>query len=202
MSSTNDTYHHLLVQAQPKSILKKSPSPRVLDTLINSETEKNDITNRLCTFNDHQSVKENSSIEIPLTKLNITSNENSYQYKIDDQLIRTNPPPYADSSSSLTSDNEPQQQRIRIKSKKSYYRPLVATGKLSSSSDDNDERQEKRSMQESKTTLLRSNKYRPTDMQLDEFMRKYQQQGGIPIPNNEDQDQEQIITKLPRNYHQ
>jgi hypothetical protein len=43
-------------------------------------------------------------------------------------------------------------------------------------------------------------------MQLDEFMRKYQQQGGIPLPNN-DSDKTQITTDDPidhdeDNYHQ
>jgi hypothetical protein len=239
MSSTNDTYHHLLVQAQPKSILKKSPSPRFLDSSINSEndhysnpilpptedTKKNDIDkgktshNDVCILNDNQSInKDNStlsSVEMPSTKLIMTSNENSCQYEMDSQLIRTIPPADPLSSSPLTSDDErrpppQQQQRIRMKPKKTYYRPLVATGRLSSSasaSDNNDERKAKQSMKESKITLIRSNKHRQKDMQLDEFIRKYQQQGGIPIPNKEHHDKEQITTKLPinhprNNYHQ
>jgi hypothetical protein len=39
----------------------------------------------------------------------------------------------------------------------------------------------------SKITSIRPNKHRPKDMQLDEFMRKYQQQGGIHLPTKEDQ---------------
>lgn len=221
MSSTNDTYHHLLVQTQPKSILKKSPSPRFLDTSINSEksyysnpipssiydTEKIDIDK--CITNDNQSVtKDNSnisSVKIPLTKLIITSNENLCQYEIDSQMIQNNPPP-VDSSSSFTSDDEKQQQkqqRIRIKSKKNYYRPLVAIGTLpsSASSSENDERKAKRSMEESKITLIRSHKHREKDMQLDEFMRKYQQQGGISFPSKQDHDNDQITTKSPINHH-
>jgi hypothetical protein len=224
MSSTNDTYHHLLVQTQPKSILKKSPSPRFLDSTINFENnyysniiqlstyeneinniDKNNIThNHVCILNDNQSVnKDNSnlsSIEVPLATLIMTSNENSCQYEIDSQLIRTNSP--VDLSSSLTSDDDDeQQQHIRSKPKKNYYRPLFVTGTLSSSSDNYDERKAKRSMQESKTTLIRSKKHRQKDMQLDEFMRKYQPKGGIPIPPKEDHDKKQITTKLPINHH-
>jgi len=198
MSSTNDTYHHLLVQTQPKGILKKSPSPKFLDSTINSE---NDYYSNTCILNDNQSVKKDnsdlSSIEVPLDKLIMTSNGNSSQYEIDNQLIRTYPP--ADLSSSLTSDDEQQQQQhVRLKLKTKCYRPFVTTGTLSSSSDNIDERKAKQSMEESKTTLIRSKKHRQKDMQLDEFMRKYQQQGGIPIPTpKEDHDK----TKHPINHH-
>jgi hypothetical protein len=224
MSSTNGIYHQLLVQTQPKSILKKSPSPRFLDSsndyysntilLSNYENEVNGIDksvtshNHTCILDDNPSVKKNNSnlpsVEVPLTKLIMTSNENSCQYEIDSQLTRTNPP--VDSSSSLTSDDEKQQQqqRVRKKSKKNYYRPLSSSA---SSSDNNNEKKAKRSMEESKTTLIRSNKHRQKDMQLDEFMRKYQHQGGIPRPSKQDHDKNQIITKLPINhpgndYHQ
>jgi len=221
MSSTNGIYHQLLVQTQPKSILKKSPSPRFLDSsndyysntilLSNYENEVNGIDksvtshNHTCILDDNPSVKKNNSnlpsVEVPLTKLIMTSNENSCQYEIDSQLIRTNSP--VDLSSSLTSDDddEQQQQHIRSKPKKNYYRPLFATGTLSSSSDNYDERKAKRSMEESKTTLIRSKKHRQKDMQLDEFMRKYQPKGGIPIPPKEDHDKKEITTKLPINHH-
>jgi hypothetical protein len=206
MSSTNDTYHHLLVQTQLKSILKKSPSPRFDDpkstidddsssNIIlssNYQVEKNDIneSNYACLLNDNLFIEKNlSSVETPLSKLIMISNET------DTPLIRTAPP--ADSSSPTTDD---EQQRNRIKAKKNYSRPFVATGTLSSSSD-NDEREAKRSMIESKIPLRRSSKQRrPKDMQLDEFMRKYQHQGGIYIPTNEDHGKEEkITTKDPIN---
>ncbi|CAF2438154.1 unnamed protein product [Rotaria sp. Silwood2] len=227
MSSTNDTYHHLFVQTQPKSILKKSPSPRFLDSSndfeknyysnINLsstyETDKNDIDQSVinnnnnhnkCMLNDNQYVTDNiksSSIETPLTTSTMKLNENLSQYKIDNQLIGSIPPADAISSSPHTSDDEQQQQRIKIKSKKNYYRPFVINGTVSSSAssssdNDNDERKAKRSMRESKTTLIHSNKYRQKDMQLDEFMRKYQQHGGIYMPIiKESFSKEQITSK-------
>jgi hypothetical protein len=186
MSSTNDIYHHLFVQTQPKSILKKSPSPKFLETSTNSktdqysntnisstnETKQNDIdknktnNNHVCILNDNQSIKKDnsdlSSIEVPLTKLIPTCKENVCQHEIDSELIQTNPP--TDSSPSpLTSDDEHhhhQQSHSKTKSKKIYYRPVVVTRTLSSSassSDNNDERKAKRSIVESETTLIRSN---------------------------------------------
>jgi hypothetical protein len=217
MSSANDTYHHhLLVQTQPKSILKKSSSPKFTDLSIDSDNnlhvnpEKDDIDineisinknnnhHHVCILNDNPSERKDnsclSSIEVPLTKLIMTS------YELDGQSIQT-----ADSSSSslITSDDEQQQQRrVKFKpKKKKRHRPFVTTGTLSSSSD-NDERMEKQSMGESKTTLIRSNKRRTKDMQLDEFMRKYQQQGGIPLPIKDEADNEQITTQVPINHHQ
>jgi hypothetical protein len=193
MSSTNDIYHHLFVPIQPKSILKKSPSPRFLDSSINFEKDyySNTLLSSTCNSDNsktskNQSIKmDNSnlpSVETPLTKLIMTSNENSCQYEIDRQLVRSIPP-RADSSS----DDEPsqQQQRIKIKPKKTYYRSFAPNGTMSSSpssSDNNDERKAKLSVVSSKTTSIRSNKHRQKDMQLDEFIRKYQQQGGIHLP--------------------
>ena len=140
MSSTNDTYQHLFVQVQPKSILKKLPSPRLHDSIMNSEID---------------------SYSNPSVKNEISFNE----YPIEHQLIRSIP--RADSSSlSLESDDD--NERIRMKPKKNYSRSFVATGILSSSSD-NEERKGKRSMQESKPTLIRSKKQHQKDMQLDEF---------------------------------
>jgi len=156
MSSTNNIYHHLFVPIQPKSILKKSPSPRFHDLSTNFE----------------------SSL--------VPSNDNVYQYEIDRNFLRTLPP-----SADLSSDDEQQQyQRSKIKPKKTYYRSFIANGTLSSSpssSDNDDERKAKLSLASSKTTLIRSNKHQQKDMQLDEFMRKYQQQGGIHLPTKEDQ---------------
>lgn len=216
MSSTNDTYHHLFVQAQPKSILKKSPSPKFLDGPMSfdanlptvsptDEVEKDGIEackisnqNHVCILDDNQPVKKDNSflfsLEIPLTKVIVPSDE------IAAPLARALP--RADSSSSLTSDEE-QQQRVRSKPKKNYHRPFVATSTLSSSSD-NDERNARRSMKESKPTPLRSSKHRAKDMQLDEFIRKYQHEGGIPLPTKEDHEQEQTTTTttLPINHRQ
>ncbi|CAF3336230.1 unnamed protein product [Rotaria socialis] len=218
MSSTNDTHQHLFVQSQLKSILKKSPSPRFLDSSISFEndqypnvipstpyenekkddideiTPNNNNSNHMSVLTDNRSVKKDNSnlspIELPLPMT--TSNENSCQYKIDTRLIETNPPVKSSRSSSPSlhsSDGEHEhqqpQQRIRTKSKKNYYRPFVIDGAVSSSassSDNNDERKAKRTLIESKTALLQSNKSRQKDMQLDEFMRKYQQRGGIHIP--------------------
>jgi hypothetical protein len=216
MSSANDTYHHhLLVQTQPKSILKKSSSPKLLDSAmdcennlhVNSilsstyETEKADIdmnkishNNHVCILNDNPSGRKDnsylSSIEAPLTKLMMAS------YEIDRQFLRT-----VDSSTSPSDNEQQQQRRTRLKLKKKCHRPLVNTGTLSSSSD-NEERKAKRSMEESKTTLISSNKHRQKDMQLDEFMRKYQQQGGILLPTKEEHGNEQITTQVPINHHQ
>ncbi|CAF1459011.1 unnamed protein product [Rotaria magnacalcarata] len=218
MSSTNDTHQHLFVQSQLKSILKKSPSPRFLDSSMNFENDQysniilstpyenekqydideiasnNNNSNHMSVLNDSRSVKKDNSnlspIELPLPMA--TSNENSCQYKIDTRLIGTNPPVKSSRSSSPslhTSDDEHEhrqpQQRIRTKPKKKYYRPFVINGAVplsASSSDNNDERKAKRTLIESKTALLHSNKSRQKDMQLDEFMRKYQQRGGIHIP--------------------
>ncbi|CAF3433032.1 unnamed protein product [Rotaria sp. Silwood1] len=212
MSSTNDTYHHLFVQTQPKSILKKSPSPKFLDSSNNfennyysnvilsstDEIDKNNIdqsitntNDNICMLNNNQSVMDNSqlsSIETFLTKSTMKSNENLCQYKIDSQLIGNIPPDDAILSSPHTSDHE--QQRIRNKSKKNYYRSFVnndtISSSASSSSDNDDERKAKRSTGQSQTTSIHSNKYREKDMQLDEFMRKYQQHGGIYIPTIEE----------------
>ncbi|CAF1048185.1 unnamed protein product [Adineta steineri] len=229
MSSANDTYLNLLVQMQPKSILKKSPSPRFPDTSINLdddhdstiissssyENEKNYIdidetsNNHICILNDNQSDERNIStqsfIETPFTKLITSSQENFCQNGIDNHSIRTFP--RADSTSSSSSvlasgDEQKQQQqqqpkRIKMKPKKTYSRPFITTNIVSSSassSDNNDERKAKRSLQGSKITIIRSDKHRHKDMQLDEFMRKYQQQGGIYIPPKENHDEEQITT--------
>lgn len=220
MSSNNDTYQQsLFVQAQPKSILKKSSSPKFLDVSTDMDTtsptlpssiyaaekdndviEENLIGNEehLCLLNDNQFVsKDNfypSSIEAPLAELPMTSNE------IDRSLIRTLP--RADSSSSTLTSEDEHHRGVRFQPKKISHRSFVNVGTLSSSSD-NDERRTKRSTKESKSILLRSNKSRPTDMQLDEFIRKYQQDGGILWPTRgEDHPQEQITTKLPINHRQ
>ncbi|CAF1171849.1 unnamed protein product [Rotaria sordida] len=227
MSSTNNTYHHLFVQTQLKSILKKSPSPRFLDSLNNfddnhysniilsstydtvkSVIDESVTNDNICMFNNNQSVVDNSKlsfIETPLMNSSIESNENLCQYKIDTQLIGTIPPDDAISSSPHTSDDEQQQQqqqrqRIRTKSKKNDFRPFVinrtVSSSASSSSDNDDARKAKRSMEQSKTTSIHSDKYRQTDMQLDEFMRKYQQQGGIHIPIiKENRNKEQMTSK-------
>lgn len=216
MSSINDTFHHLFVQTQPKSILKKLPSPRFSDsspihensdTIPSSstyQTEKNDIdkseinnNNHVCILNDNQSIEKDistiTSIETPFTKF---SDKNLCSYEIDNRLIRTIP--CADSSSPLTSDDEQQQQRMKIKSKKNYYRPYttIGTGTSTTSSSDNDDgRKAKRSVVESEITIIRSDKHQQNDMQLDEFMRKYQQQGGIHLPTKEDHNTEQMTTE-------
>lgn len=215
MSSTNDTHQHLYVQAQPKSILKKSPSPKFLDSSMSSdnnqhntkilssisENEKNGIdpstlnnNNHTCVLDDNQSITMDNStlsfLETPINQLPMISHENLYQYKIDPRLIGKNPPNESPRSSSEGEHEHQQyrhnQQRMKIKSKKNHYRSLVVDGTLSSSDsssdNNNDERKAKRTMIESKTTSIHSNKSRSKDMQLDEFMRKYQQQGGIPIP--------------------
>ena len=228
MSSTNDTFHHLFVKTRPKSILKKPPSPKCSDSLATHEndyssnttelsthqTEKNDMDksessdNHVCIINDNQKdISTISSIEIPLTNFIPISNENLYQYEIDNGLIQTIP--CADSSSSPTSNDE-QQKCMKIKSKKSYYRPcppIVTVTSSASSSDNDDERTAKRSVGRSKITVLRSDKHQQKDMQLDEFMRKYQQQGGIHLPTKEDHGKEQMTTENlinndGNNYHQ
>jgi hypothetical protein len=222
MSSTNDTYHHqLLVQTQLKSILKKSSSPKFVDSSMDSENnlhvnpEKDDIdmneisnynnnnNNHVCILNDNPSGRKDnsylSSIEIPLTKLLMASYEN------DGQSIQAADSSSPSSSSLLTSDDEQQQQqqrRVKLRSKKKCYRPLVTTSTLSSSSDNDEKKTANRSIEESKTTLIRSNKHCPKDMQLNEFMRKYQQQGGILLPTKDDPDNEQITTQVPINHHQ
>ena len=219
MSSTNDIYHQLLVQAQPKSILKKSSSPKFLDSAMNSEnpsmlsspteieqevidTNKINGNNHICILNDNPLTTSTnsylSSIEVPLTKWIMASDEDPCHYEIDNQFLRTIP--RADSSS-LSSDDDRQEQRVRSQPKKNYHRPFLVTKALSSSSD-NEERKGKPSTEESKTTSRRSNKARQKDMQLDELMRKYQEHGGIPLLTKEDHDKEQITTKLPINHQQ
>ncbi len=224
MSSTNDTFHHLFVQAQPKSILKKPPSPRSSDSSTNPEndntiyqTETNDIdkietsNNHVCILNDNQFIAKDittiSSVETLLTKSIAPSNENFCPYEIDSRLIRTLP--RADSSSSFTTDEE-QQKRMKIKSKKAYTRLNTAISTVTSSessSDNDDERNANRSMLGSKIAVIRSDKHQQKDMQLDEFMRKYQQQGGIHLPTKEDHGKEQMTTENlinndGNNYHQ
>lgn len=216
MSSSNDTYQQsLVVQIQPKSILKKSSSPKFLDVSTDMDTtyssstyaaaetddviEENLIDNdeHLCLLNDNQFVsKDNfypSLIEVPSSELSMTSQQ------IDRSLIRSIP--RADSSSSTLTSEDERHRGVRFKPKKISHRSFVNVGTLSSSSD-NDERRTKRSMKESKSILLRSNKSRPTDMQLDEFIRKYQHDGRILWPTTEDHSQEQITTKLPINHRQ
>lgn len=217
MSSANDTYHHLFVQTQPKSILKKSPSPRFLDLSMDSEpaqysnitvsetheSEKHDIDMNISnnksvfTQNDNQPVnRNNSGVQIPFTESTSSSTENQCQYQANTQLIRSNAA--ADSSASHASDNEQlKQQRPRIKTKKTHSRSLVNTDTLSSSdsfSDYNVERKAKRSVTEPRITSRHSNKYRPTNMQLDEFMRKYQQNGGIHLYTTQEHDTKDSIT--------
>jgi len=148
-----------------------------------------------------------SSVEPLLTKSIPPSNENFYPYEIDSRLIRTLP--RADSSSSFTTDEE-QQKRMKIKSKKTYSRPNTAISTVTSSessSDNDDERKANRSMLGSKIAVIRSDKHQQKDMQLDEFMRKYQQHGGIHLPTKEDHGNEQMTTENlinndGNNYHQ
>src|SRR5690349_20313317 len=135
MSSTNDTYHHLFVQIQPKSILKKSPSPRFRDSSINNENnhsslsltneiQKNGINKSNINNNNSVCIHNDNHAETSLTKSIKASNENSHQYEIDSRSIQSIPP--ADSSSSpLSSDDEQQQQHVKTKSKKTYYRPII-----------------------------------------------------------------------------
>ena len=221
MSSSNDIYHSsLFVQAQPKSILKKSSSPKFVDTSIESnstdpilsspyEVEKDgNIAENLprnedhvCILNDNQLINNDNSsaslIEIPLNDLSMISNE----------IIRTLP--RADSSSplTLTSDDDDDDEHdgcVRFQAKKTSHRSFVNTGTLSSSSSDNDKRRTRRPTKESKSVLLRSSNQPscPTDMQLDEFIRKYQQEGGILLPTKEDCSKERITSKRPINHRQ
>jgi hypothetical protein len=82
MSSTNDIYHHLFVPIQPKSILKKSPSPRIHDSTINFENDF--YSNTILSENidiDKSKTNNNSNLsptERSLTKLIMGSNENLY----------------------------------------------------------------------------------------------------------------------------
>jgi len=215
MSSTNDTFHHLFVQTQPKSILKKPPSPRSSDSSTNPEndnttyqTETDDI-NKIENSNNHVCILNNNQfIAKDITNESIApSNKNFCPYEIDSRLIRTLP--RADSSSSFTTDEE-QQKRMKIKSKKTYSRPNTAISTVTSSessSDNDDERKANRSMLGSKIAVIRSDKHQQKDMQLDEFMRKYQQHGGIHLPTKEDHGNEQMTTENlinndGNNYHQ
>lgn len=215
MSSSNDTYHpSLFVQAQPKSILKKSSSPKFADTSIeldstvpilpstNEAENDNKITeNSLCNEEHVCILNDNSypsSIELPTIDLSMISNE------IDRSLIRTLP--RADSSSSsltVTSDDDDEHNRcVRFQPKKTSHRSFVNPGTLSSSSSDNEKRKSKRATKESRSILLRSNQSCPTDMQLDEFIRKYQQEGRILLPTKEDYSKQRITNKLPINHRQ
>ncbi|UJR26876.1 hypothetical protein I4U23_008187 [Adineta vaga] len=204
MSSTNDVYHHLFVQTLPKSILKKSPSPRFSDTSINlendynstmtpsssSEMEKNDIDKN--ELDDNQSVENDIMLLSSTDKTIMTSDENLCPYEIDHGSIRT--VPCADSSSLSSASDDEQQKRMKVKSKKIYSRTLVVNdirSSSASSSDNNNERKVKRSMLGSKLTTMRLDKHRHKDMQLDEFMRKYQQLGGIHVPTKDDHVKEQ-----------
>ncbi|CAF1573141.1 unnamed protein product, partial [Adineta ricciae] len=194
MSSTNDAYHHLFVQTLPKSILKKSPSPRFSDASINlengytsnrtpsspSETEKTDTGKYI--FENRQLNEKNLMLLSSTDKTSITSDDNFCSYELDHRLIRKIP--CADSSSSsLTSDDE-LQKPTKIKPKKIYSRPVRSSSL--SSSENTDERKAKRSVTGSKMTDIHFDKQRHNDMQLDEFMRKYQQHGGIDVSTKAD----------------
>src|SRR5439155_9465783 len=100
MSSTNDTYHQLFIQSQPKSILKKSPSPRYINSendydynsilSLNHDIDNNKINNNhVCILNNNQSITKDTSIEVPLMISNVNS-------EIDNDI----------DSSSVTSDDE------------------------------------------------------------------------------------------------
>ena len=215
MSSTNNIYKHLSVQKQPKSILKKSPSPKFQDTSINStneyysyisplstiETKQNNIDNSTdncsyeCTLSPNQSVeKDNTKLSNVIVKsLDKLSKENSSQYNMVHQLQETILS--TDSSSSVyASDDE--QERIKIKSKKNYYRPFIVANRSSSSessNDNNDKGKARRPMVES--PIHSNNNYRKRNMQLDEFIHKYHRHEGTHLSTKKDRYQERIITK-------
>jgi hypothetical protein len=207
MSSTSDSYQYLLVQTLPKSILKKSPSPRFSDRSAQSEHEHNPSIAASLPEQaekddsiDNQSAEKHILLLSPVDEPIMASNENSSMYEVNHRQMRT--VPCADSSSSSLTSDDNQQKRVKTKTKKISTRTAGANGARSastSSSDSNDERKVKRSMAGSKLTGLRSDTHRHKDMQLDEFMRKYQQHGGIPVPTTEDHGDVQASAPNPTN---
>lgn len=190
MSSTSDAYQYLLVQTLPKSILKKSPSPRFSAPLEHEQSPAANYGN-IDNQSPAKSILFQSAVDEPI----MTWDEAEHR------PVRTVPcaDSSSSSSSSLFSDVE-QHKRLKTRTKRVSTRPATMNGAGSSSTSSGEssaERQVKRSMAGSKLTGLCADKQPHKDMQLDEFMRKYQQQGGIHVPARADHADEQTSAANP-----